>query len=81
VLGSTYDLEQLEALVEILEKVPGETLVRSHGVSADRAHTLLGGTLVLAEMCRRLGSPLEVAQGGLREGAALALAQEAKAAA
>jgi exopolyphosphatase/guanosine-5'-triphosphate,3'-diphosphate pyrophosphatase len=44
-------------------------------VSEERISTLLGGTLVLAYVARRLDAKLEVARGGLREGAALALAR------
>ena len=43
--------------------------------------TLLGGTLVLAEVARRLDTKLEVGRGGLREGAARALARLESAAA
>ena len=45
-----------------------------------RARTLLGGSLILAEVQRRLGVPLEVARGGLREGAVVTLLAEAAAA-
>jgi hypothetical protein len=38
---------------------------------------LLAGALVLAELQRRLGVPLVVARGGLREGVALELLREA----
>jgi exopolyphosphatase/pppGpp-phosphohydrolase len=47
----------------------------SHGITPERTETLLGGTLVLIEIARRLESDLEVGKGGLREGAALALAR------
>ena len=45
------------------------------GVDRERARTLLAGAIVLAELQRRLRVPLEVARGGLREGACLALAR------
>ena len=41
-----------------------------YGIDPLRARTLLAGALILAEAQRRLGVPLEVARGGLREGAA-----------
>jgi exopolyphosphatase/pppGpp-phosphohydrolase len=50
-------------------------VVKGSGITDERAQTLLGGTLVLAEIARRLGTGLEVGRGGLREGAALALAR------
>ena len=39
-------------------------------ITPGRLETLLGGTLVLAEVARRLDTKLEVGRGGLREGAA-----------
>ena len=74
-VGRRYGVAQLEALTEELTTVPAEIVTAGHGLTADRARTLLGGTLVLAEIARRLGSELEVGRGGLREGAALALAR------
>jgi hypothetical protein len=44
-------------------------------ISSDRTETLLGGTLVLAEVAGWLDSKLELGRGGRREGAALALAR------
>ena len=44
------------------------------------ASTLAGGALILAEVQRRLGVRVRVAQGGLREGAALALLEQLAAA-
>jgi hypothetical protein len=41
---------------------------------------VVAGALILAEAQRRLGLPLEVARGGIREGAALALLSERAAA-
>jgi exopolyphosphatase / guanosine-5'-triphosphate,3'-diphosphate pyrophosphatase len=58
-----------------------QELDASSGVTHERAQTLLGGTLVLAELAHRLDSTLEVGQGGLREGAALTLAQSVETAA
>lgn len=81
VLGSPFDAEQLEGLAATLERVAPEWIVASHGVTAERAQTLLGGTLVLAELASRLDTTLEVARGGLREGAAIMLARAALAAA
>jgi exopolyphosphatase/guanosine-5'-triphosphate,3'-diphosphate pyrophosphatase len=80
-LGPQFDGRQLDELVGVLRRVPTETIVDVHGVTPDRAETMIGGTLVLAELAFRLESPLEVGRGGLREGAALALARAARAAA
>jgi exopolyphosphatase/guanosine-5'-triphosphate,3'-diphosphate pyrophosphatase len=74
-VGRRYGLAELDELSELLSSVPAETVTEAHGVTAARALTLLGGTLVLAEIARRLGTALEVGRGGLREGAALSLAR------
>ena len=55
----------------MLERVPVDSIVASSGVTHERAQTLLGGTLVLAELAYRLDSA-RGRPGGLREGAARA---------
>jgi exopolyphosphatase / guanosine-5'-triphosphate,3'-diphosphate pyrophosphatase len=75
IVGKRYGAAELDKLAATLESVPAETVTRSHGITSERAHTLLGGTLVLDELARRLETDLEVGRGGLREGAALALAR------
>jgi exopolyphosphatase / guanosine-5'-triphosphate,3'-diphosphate pyrophosphatase len=74
-LGRRFAVERLDSLAAELGRVPASTVTASHGITAERAQTLLGGTLVLAEIARRLGTDLEVGRGGLREGAAIALAR------
>jgi exopolyphosphatase/guanosine-5'-triphosphate,3'-diphosphate pyrophosphatase len=74
-IGRRYGLMDLETLIGKLTTTPAEIVTLGHGLTADRARTLLGGTLVLAEIARRLGTELEVGRGGLREGAALSLAR------
>jgi exopolyphosphatase / guanosine-5'-triphosphate,3'-diphosphate pyrophosphatase len=66
----------LEAVLRELAKRPSADLVRRYGLAPQRARTLAAGTIILAETQRRLGLPLEIARGGLREGAALALLEE-----
>jgi exopolyphosphatase/pppGpp-phosphohydrolase len=71
-----------EELVAVLsEATQAPVIAELHGITPERAHTLLGGTLVLAATARRLRTDLGVGRGGLREGAALALARAAAAAA
>jgi exopolyphosphatase/guanosine-5'-triphosphate,3'-diphosphate pyrophosphatase len=81
IVGKRFGVGQLEKLAATLGSVPAETVTESHGVTLERAETLLGGTLVLTEIARSLDCDLEVSRGGLREGAALALAHAAVAAA
>ncbi len=68
------------ALDELLER-PAAEVSRRYGIALQRARTLPAGAVILLEAQRRLGLPLEVARGGLREGAALELLAERAAAA
>ena len=75
IVGRRFGAAELDDLASLLTRLPAETVTESHGVTRERAHTLYGGTLVLDELARRLGTKLEVGRGGLREGAALSLAR------
>lgn len=81
IVGRPIDDERLEQLIEMLSSCRAEDVVRRHGVSPERALTLLGGTLVLAEVARIVGQGLVPTRGGVREGAALTLARARAAAA
>jgi exopolyphosphatase / guanosine-5'-triphosphate,3'-diphosphate pyrophosphatase len=70
----------LEAALRELAKRSSTATAARYGLAAERARTLPAGTLILAEAQRRLGLPLEVARGGIREGAVLALLAERAAA-
>lgn len=60
---------------------PAERLAAELEVTPERARVLPAGTLVLREAHRRLGIKLEVAKGGMREGAVRQLLDELAAAA
>jgi exopolyphosphatase / guanosine-5'-triphosphate,3'-diphosphate pyrophosphatase len=74
------DREQIAAAIEELGARSSAQLVRRYGLEPQRARTMAAGALILAEAQRRLGLPFEVARGGVREGAALALLAERAAA-
>lgn len=80
-VGRPLTPEALEATADALCGRRTAKTARRHGLSPSRARTILGGALLLAEAARTLDRPLELAGGGLREGAALALASEGAAAA
>ena len=61
-----------EALAE-LSKLKRAKITKRYNVPPARAATLLGGAILFTEAQRRLGVPLELAGGGVREGSALAL--------
>lgn len=71
---------ELAAAVKTVAKRTSSQLSRELGLDPQRARTMLAGALILVETQRRLGVPLEVARGGLREGAALQLLAERAAA-
>jgi exopolyphosphatase/guanosine-5'-triphosphate,3'-diphosphate pyrophosphatase len=75
VLGARFGARKLEALVDRIVRDSAVAATAGLDVSQERIETLLGGTLVLSEVARRLDTKLELARGGLREGAVLALAR------
>jgi exopolyphosphatase / guanosine-5'-triphosphate,3'-diphosphate pyrophosphatase len=75
ILGPRFGPKKLDALAERLARLGADGVIAARDITPQRAETLLGGTLVLAEVARRLDSKLEVGRGGVREGAALAFAR------
>jgi exopolyphosphatase/guanosine-5'-triphosphate,3'-diphosphate pyrophosphatase len=76
IAGRRLRANELDKLAKAIATKGATRLTESVGITAERTETLLGGTLVLAEVARLLDSPLEVGRAGLREGAALSLARE-----
>jgi exopolyphosphatase / guanosine-5'-triphosphate,3'-diphosphate pyrophosphatase len=64
-----------EALTILTAKPAGE-LAAEYGIPPERARVLPAGLIVLREAHRRLGVKLEVAKGGVREGALRAILAE-----
>jgi exopolyphosphatase/guanosine-5'-triphosphate,3'-diphosphate pyrophosphatase len=76
VIGRTLEAERLEEMIGWLAKRSASEVSRRHDLDPNRAWSLLGGAIVLAEVQSRLGVPFEVARTGLREGvAAMAFAE------
>jgi len=80
VAGRNLDADRLEGVIAELASRSRSRIATAYGLERSRARTILAGALILAEVQGRLGVPFEVARGGLREGAALALARVAQAA-
>ncbi len=72
----TVDADAIEEAIGELAGMKRAKIVKRYGIAPQRAATLLAGTILLAEAQRRLGLPLGVARGGVREGSALALFRE-----
>jgi exopolyphosphatase/guanosine-5'-triphosphate,3'-diphosphate pyrophosphatase len=74
------DADELAGAVRAIARTPSAVLARDLDLDLVRARTLLAGALILAEAQQRIELSLEVARGGLREGAAYALLAELAAA-
>ena len=81
VLGSSYGADELDELADTLVRKGPAAVTEGLDITPGRLETLLGGTLVLAEVSRRLDVELSLGRAGLREGAALALGRAEAAAA
>jgi exopolyphosphatase / guanosine-5'-triphosphate,3'-diphosphate pyrophosphatase len=80
-LGPRFGPKKLDTLANRLARLGPASVIGDLDITPQRGETLLGGTLVLAEIARLLRTKLEVGRGGVREGAALSLAREQSAAA
>jgi exopolyphosphatase / guanosine-5'-triphosphate,3'-diphosphate pyrophosphatase len=74
--GGVLDGERLEKAIERLASLQHAKIAKRFGLAPQRAATLLSGSILFAEAQRRIGLPLRVASGGVREGCALALFRE-----
>lgn len=79
-VAERLDAEGLEDAIETLAATKRSKITKRWEIPPQRAATLLAGTILFAEAQRRLGIPLELAAGGVREGSVLALFREGAAA-
>jgi exopolyphosphatase/guanosine-5'-triphosphate,3'-diphosphate pyrophosphatase len=70
-VGSHLGADELTEALRLVEKESPRAIARRFGVDRARSHILAGGIVLLAEVQRRLGVPLHVCNGGIREGAVL----------
>ena len=71
-VGAELGPTELAEAMEIAESKSPRQISRRYGVDRARAQILPAGVVLLAEVQRRLGVPLHVCSGGIREGAVLA---------
>ena len=76
-VGPNLSERELAQAVAHLAKSTSREIAKELGVDRARARTLTAGALILAQVQRRLGVPLGIARGGLREGAAILLLDRA----
>jgi exopolyphosphatase / guanosine-5'-triphosphate,3'-diphosphate pyrophosphatase len=80
-VGATLGPAELAEAIGIVSARKAKEIERTYGVPRWRARLLPAGTTILAAIQHRLGVELTVARGGLREGAALELAEHLRVAA
>jgi exopolyphosphatase/guanosine-5'-triphosphate,3'-diphosphate pyrophosphatase len=76
IAGRRLGEKELSAVLEAVTADRADRVAAKHGVPEARARVLPAGTILLSEAQRRLGVKLEVARGGVREGAVLGLLDE-----
>lgn len=79
-VGPDLGTDELETAIALLSDTPTSELIGHHDLNPDRVHTLTAGAIILAAIQERLGVPLRVVRGGIREGAALEVRSELAAA-
>jgi exopolyphosphatase/guanosine-5'-triphosphate,3'-diphosphate pyrophosphatase len=72
-VGPVLDRAALERALRRLRAGPAAAVARRHGLAPERIELLPAGILVLGAAAQRLGLPLTIASGGLREGVILEL--------
>jgi exopolyphosphatase/guanosine-5'-triphosphate,3'-diphosphate pyrophosphatase len=73
-VGAVLDGPALERALGVLAAASAADVAARHGIAAERAKLLPAGILVLGAAAQRLGRPLTIGRGGLREGIILELA-------
>ena len=79
-VGSRLGHDELEEALVLLAETPALEIAERFGIGADRVGTLAAGAAILTELQARLGTPLKVVRGGVREGALLELTERRAAA-
>jgi exopolyphosphatase/pppGpp-phosphohydrolase len=80
IVGPRLGPDELGEALTVLESTPADELSSRYGIDAERTRTLPAGAVILAALQERLGTPLKVVRGGLREGAIADLANRRAAA-
>ncbi len=81
IAGQELSVDDLDAIVRVATGATAAKLATTFRFHPHRARTILAGAVLLREAAQALGRPLVVVPFGMREGAALALARSAEAAA
>jgi exopolyphosphatase / guanosine-5'-triphosphate,3'-diphosphate pyrophosphatase len=79
--GPYLEARSIAEIQRKLAEVASEEVAERYDLPPARARTVAAGSVILAEVQRRLAVPMSVGRGGIRDGAVLALARRAAAAA
>lgn len=71
-VGATLGEAELAEAQALLDRKRPRQIARRYGIDQERVEILPAGVVLLAEVQRKLGVPLHVCEGGIREGAVLA---------
>lgn len=74
VVGAELEPDTVQRALRVLSDGPSAEVARRFGLDAERVRLLPAGLLVLSEVSVKLGRPLQIGRGGLREGVCLELA-------
>ncbi|MFY9263814.1 MAG: hypothetical protein WAO61_00060 [Solirubrobacterales bacterium] len=77
IVGGLIDSAAVDRVLAVVTSVSSTTLAERFKIEWQRARLLPAGLIVLAAVSDRIGLPLEVGRGGLREGVVIAMALEA----
>ena len=80
IVGSELGADELDEVAGILARTPAREIVELYGIESNRVCTLAAGAVILGAIRERLHVPFQVVRGGVREGAALELAEQLEAA-
>ena len=74
--GDELGERELRDALHLLAAQPADELAQAYGLEPERVRLLPAGLLVLAELSARLGLPLRICKGGLREGVILEMIKD-----
>jgi exopolyphosphatase / guanosine-5'-triphosphate,3'-diphosphate pyrophosphatase len=76
ILGEYLGPDELERAIDLLSSRRAADVAARLRIAPQRAETLLAGSIILAEVQRRVAVPFRLGAGGIREGAVLELLAE-----
>jgi exopolyphosphatase / guanosine-5'-triphosphate,3'-diphosphate pyrophosphatase len=74
-VGAVLEPETLQRALRVLSGAPADDVARRFALDPERVRLLPAGILILDAASQRLGHPLQIGRGGLREGVVLDMAR------